>query len=151
MIAKAILRYGKISAKKARLVMDVVRGKPVDEALAMLPNIKKKASELIEDVIASAFNNAKVKFADQNYTDDTLFISKITADEGPSLVRYRAASMGRASMIKRRTAHLIVELDVIPEKLEQIEKAKNKKKGAVQAKVSSRDKDKRKLAAAKGS
>ena len=134
MIAKAVARYLKISPKKVRLVLDVVRGKSVGEALALLPNINKKASGLIEEVIESAVNNVKVKYPEQNYTEDVLYISKLTADGGPSLVRYRAASMGRAMMIRRRTSHICVELDVNQEKWAALEAARDKQKKGIKAK-----------------
>ncbi len=129
MIAKAIARYIRISPKKARLVIDVVRGKSADEALAILMNTNKKASELVSDVIESAVNNAQRKHPEKKFTQDDFFISKIVADEGPALVRFRAASMGRASMIKKRSSHILVELDVIPEKLEE-KSQKSKKKAS---------------------
>ena len=160
MIARAIARYQKISPKKARLVIDAIRGKSVDTALSMLPNINKKASELIEDVLKSAVSNVKVKYPEENYTDNVLFISKITADEGPSLKRFRAASMGRASMIKKRSSHILVELDIIKEKLEQLKtekKSQQKKRWKGKAlvgkktKKGSKEKKSEKMTATKGS
>ena len=128
MIAKAKARYIRISPKKLRLVINVIRGKGVDEALAVLMNVNKKASELAGEVIESAANNAQRKYPEKKYVYNDLYISKITADEGPSLTRYRAASMGRAVMIKKRTSHIFVELDVRPEKLKQFQAKETKKK-----------------------
>ena len=152
MIAKALMKYAKISAKKARLVVNLVRGKTVDEALGLLPNINRKASELIEDTLRSAVNNVKVKYPDKGYTDDVLYVSKITADGGPSLVRFRAASMGRASMIRKRTSHILIELDVDQKKYEQLEALRSKQKGKSTSKAEGVSKGKgKKQAVAKGS
>lgn len=129
MIARAIAKYIRISPKKARLVAGSLRRKPVGDALSMLMNINKKASEIVGSVIESAASNAKMKYPDKKYTEDDLYISKITIDEGPALVRYRAASMGRASMVKKRTSHILVELDVNPKRKEQkVSKQKEAKK-----------------------
>ena len=128
MIARAIARYIRISPKKLRLVINTIRGKGVDEALAVLMNINKKASELVGEVIESAANNAQRKYPEKKYIYSDFYISKITADGGPSLARYRAASMGRAVMIKKRTSHIVVELDVRPEKLKQLQAKETKKK-----------------------
>ncbi len=114
MIAKAIAKYIRIGPKKARLVADEIRGKRVDQAMNMLPNINKKMSSLALDILKSAYANAKFKYPDAGYDESGLYISKITVDEGPSLKRFRAASMGRASNIKKRTSHVCIELDVVP-------------------------------------
>lgn len=127
MIARAIARYIRIPPRKLRLVVDVIRGKGVDEALAVLMNINKKASGFVGEVIESAANNAQRMYPEKKYIYSDLYISKITVDEGPSLARYRAASMGRAVMIKKRTSHIFVGLDVrSPEKSEQTAQAKKK-------------------------
>ncbi len=126
MISQAKARYIRISPKKLRLVIDVIRGKGVDEALAVLMNTNKKASELVGEVVESAANNAQRRYPEKKYVYNDLYISKITADEGPSLTRYRAASMGRAVMIKKRTSHIFVELDARSERAEQRLKAKKK-------------------------
>lgn len=128
MIARAVAKYIRISPKKARLVARTMRGKSVDQALSTLANINKKASEIIFEVIESAANNAKRKYPETKYTGSDLYISKIAVDEGPSLSRYRAASMGRASTIIKRSSHILVELDVIPETLEKLQKEGQKKK-----------------------
>jgi large subunit ribosomal protein L22 len=126
MIAMAKARYIRISPKKVRLVIDVIRGKGVDEALAVLMTTNKKASELVGEVVESAANNAQRKYPEKKYVYNDLYISKNTADEGPSLTRYRAASMGRAVMIKKRTSHIFVGLDARPERAEQAAKIKKK-------------------------
>ena len=128
MIARAIARYIRISPKKLRLVVNAIRGKGVEEALAILMNTNKKASELVGEVIESAAKNAQRKYPEKKYVYNDLYISKIAADEGPALARYRAASMGRAVMIKKRTSHIFVGLDVRPERAEQTAQTKKKRK-----------------------
>lgn len=151
MISKALAKYVRMSPKKTRLVVDAIRGKNVAEALAVLPNINKKASEYLEELIRSAVNNAKVKYPEEHYTEDVLFISKITADGGPSLVRFRAASMGRATMIRKRTSHILVELDVDKEKMAHHEDEMAKSKKTVKTKQEAETKKKSKKTVVKGS
>lgn len=109
MTARAISRYNRISPKKARLLTRPLKGLTVAEAYAFLRNTNKKASRLIYQLLKSAFDNAHQKDSDIKETD--LYISKLVADSGPMLKRYRAASMGRATMIRKRTSHLTVHLD----------------------------------------
>ena len=100
-----------MSPRKARLVADLVRGKSLKDSFFILDNLNKKPCIYIKELILSAFSNAKR--TDKNLTEIDITVSKITADGGPILKRFRAASMGRASMIKKRTTHLYVELDKI--------------------------------------
>jgi large subunit ribosomal protein L22 len=109
MFAKAISKYTRISPKKAILLTRLVNGMTVAEAHSFLRNINKRASYYIQNVLKSAFDNARKK--DPSIKEEDLYISKIVADSGPMLKRYRAASMGRAVMIRRRTSHLTVHLD----------------------------------------
>ena len=111
MVSKAILRYTRLSPRKFRLIIPLVKGKRAEEAIALLTAVKKKASGIGIDLLKSAIANAKVK--NQGIDTSTLYISKMVADPGPMLKRFRAASMGRASMIHKHTSHLTVELDVI--------------------------------------
>jgi large subunit ribosomal protein L22 len=111
MVSKAILRYTRLSPRKFRLIIPLVKGKRAEEAIAILTAVKKKASGYGIDLLKSAIANAKVK--NQGIDTSTLYISKMIADPGPMLKRFRAASMGRASMIHKHTSHLTVELDVI--------------------------------------
>lgn len=119
MIAKAVSKYTRISPKKARLVTRPLKGMTVAEAYAFLENTNKRASHFIHNVLKSAFDNARKKDPAINETD--LYISKIVADSGPMLKRYRAASMGRAAMIRKRMSHLTVHLDAkkLPAKVEK--------------------------------
>ena len=123
MISKATARFIRISPRKVRQVADLIRGKNVGEALALLSNLNKSATVYLEEVLQSAANNAKNKQPDINQRE--LRITKLTVDGGPTMVRYRAASMGRASMIRKRTSHINVELFI-----EDEEKQAKKKRRA---------------------
>jgi len=109
MISKAVLRYIRITPRKFRLVLPLIKGKNPEEAIAILMTVKRGASKHAIDLLTSAIANAKRK--DQGIDVSTLYISKMTADCGPTLKRFRAGSMGRASTICKRTSHLTVELD----------------------------------------
>ena len=110
MISKATAKYVRISPKKARLVTRVLKGMPVNKAYATLGAINKRSSYLIYKLLKSAFNNAQKK--DSTVKEGDLYISNIKADSGPVLKRFRAMSMGRAGMIRKRTSHLTIQLDM---------------------------------------
>jgi len=107
MIAKAKLRFVRISPKKVKGVVSLIRGKEIQEALDILTNLNKRASKVIIDLLDSAINNAKQ--VDENISD--LYISRIIVNEGPFLKRYRARAFGRANLLRRRLSHIEVELD----------------------------------------
>ncbi|MCM8783521.1 MAG: 50S ribosomal protein L22 [Candidatus Omnitrophica bacterium] len=109
MVSHAVLRYLRLSPRKVRQVADIVRGKDVDTAEALLINLNKRPAIYILKVLKSAIANAEFK----GLKGRRLYISKITADGGPVLKRYRAAPFGRANMIRRRTTHITIELDEI--------------------------------------
>ena len=111
MITRAVLRYVRITPRKFRLIIPLVKGKNPEEAVAILTGVKKGASKYGIDLIKSAINNARRK---QGVDISELVISNLVASGGPMLKRFRAASMGRASMIKKRTSHITVELDYMP-------------------------------------
>ncbi len=109
MPARAVLRYARISPRKARVVADMIRGKDVDEAFIILKFTPKKAARIIEKLLKSAVANAE---ASPDIVDvDSLYISKICVDEGPMLKRIRPRAMGRAYLIRKRTSHITIELD----------------------------------------
>ena len=117
MIAKAQLRYIRISPRKFRQIIPLVKGKKAEEAVAILMSVKKKASLYAIDLLKSAIANAK---RIQAVDSSRLYISRLAASGGPMLKRFRAASMGRAGMIRKRTSHIVVELDAF--KTEEIKK-----------------------------
>jgi large subunit ribosomal protein L22 len=106
-IAKAYARYIRVSPRKTRQIINLIRGQSLTYAFALLASINKGAKIYVEKVLKSAASNAKQNPA---VNPEELFISKISADNGPMLKRYRAAAMGRATMIRHRTTHLCVEL-----------------------------------------
>ena len=103
--AKAVAKTIRVSAVKARLVLDEIRGKDVDEARAFLRHTPKDAATIIGKVLKSAASNA-VNNHDLN--EDTLYIKECYADEGITLKRYRPRAKGSASQILKRTSHITV-------------------------------------------
>lgn len=127
MLSKAVMKYIRISPRKFRQVIPLVMGKNAEEAIFILMSVKKYASKYAIELLKAAIANAKRKA--QGLDVSTLYVSKMTADGGPMLKRFRAASMGRASMIKKRTSHLTVELDVRQPKATEEPKSKEKGTG----------------------
>ncbi|MCW4573312.1 50S ribosomal protein L22 [Venenivibrio stagnispumantis] len=103
---RAILRYAHISPYKVRQVINLIRGKDVATAMAILQNINKKPARIVEKLLKSAIANAEY----QDMDIDNLYISKIHAEEGPMLKRYTPKAHGRATMIRRRFSHIYVYL-----------------------------------------
>lgn len=110
-IATAKLRFLRTSARKARFVIDPLRGKSVAQALILLSTFNRRAARPVTKLVQSAVANARQR--DATLTEGRLVIARITADEGPMWERFRAAAMGRATRIRKRTCHLTVELDVL--------------------------------------
>jgi large subunit ribosomal protein L22 len=111
MIAKATIKKVRISPRKARIVVNAVRGKKVDVALAELKFINRKAAGIVSKVIKSAAANAE---ENKKYRDtDHLYISELRVDEGPAYKRYCPRAYGRASLIKKRTSHITVTLSEV--------------------------------------
>jgi large subunit ribosomal protein L22 len=107
MEAKAVSRYVRISPQKVRMLIDAVKGKPVDAALDKLKFMPQKAAGIVEKVVRSAVANADQK-PDMNV--DSLVIRNITVDPGPMLKRFRARARGRGARILKRTSHITVIL-----------------------------------------
>jgi len=108
MEAKAVGKYIRISAQKARLVADVVRGMGVDQAITTLRFMPKKGAGIIKKVLESAVANAT---QDDKADVDNLYVKKIIIDGGPSLKRISPRAQGRATGIIKRTSHITVILD----------------------------------------
>jgi ribosomal protein L22 len=106
-LVRAQAKYVRTSARKARLVCDHIRGKSVLEARAILAHtpraVARDWSKLLESAVANAENNHEL-------IGDELRIASVTADEGPTLKRYRPRAMGRATRIRKRTSHLTILL-----------------------------------------
>ncbi len=108
MQAKAVTRYIRISPYKVRQVMDVVRGKRANLALAELRYMPQKAAREVARTLKSAMANAENNF-DMDPND--LFIKEIYADQGPALRRYMPRARGRIDMIRKPTTHITVVVD----------------------------------------
>lgn len=109
MISRARMRYLGSSAQKARLVVDLIRGCGVEEALATLQYTRKSVAKDVSKLLNSAIANARV--AKENVDVDRLFVSRACVDGGPTQKRVRPAPMGRAFRIVRRSCHITIELD----------------------------------------
>jgi len=99
-------RFLRVSARKARLVLDQIRGKSVGDALATLEYTPRAAARLVEKVLRSAIANAEHNYQVRNLDD--LRVVQAVADGGPSLKRVQPRAMGRAFFIKHRTSHLTI-------------------------------------------
>ena len=119
------LRHLHIAPRKVRLVADLVRGKKVEEAQTILNFAVKRASDPILKLLNSALSNAK---STKNADPKDLFIYKITVDEGPAGKRVLPKSRGRGEVVKKRTSHVTMILDVRNEEL-----AKKSRKGRIAA------------------
>lgn len=110
MEARATAKYIRISPQKARLVVDLVRGKKVDEAQKILMFTRKYAASAVRKALNSALANAKQNaYMDENI----LHVKEIFVDQGPSLKRWRARAQGRAASIKKRMSHITVILSEV--------------------------------------
>lgn len=106
----ATAKYVRISPFKVRVVLDIIKGKPVTEAVAILENTPKAASEVLVKLVNSAIANAE---NNMNLARNDLFIAECYANEGPTLKRIQAVSKGRAYRINKRTSHITVVLDSV--------------------------------------
>jgi large subunit ribosomal protein L22 len=104
-VASATLRHIRMSPRKARLVVDLIRGKQVEPALAILQFSPKKGAKLAYKLLQSAVANAK----EQARADiDSLWVTKTWVDEGRTLKRYMPAAHGRATPIRKRSSHMTI-------------------------------------------
>jgi large subunit ribosomal protein L22 len=108
MESRAIAKYIRMSPQKVRLVVDLVRGKRVEEASQILLYTRKYAAGHVSKVLNSALANAK---QNPNIDEKILFVKEVFVDQGPSLKRWRARAQGRAAAIKKRMSHITVVLD----------------------------------------
>nr|MBO2493724.1 50S ribosomal protein L22 [Clostridia bacterium] len=107
---RAIARYIRMSPRKVRAVIDLIRGKTVNEALAILANTPRAAAKPVMKVLKSAIANAE---NNMNMSQDNLYVAEIYADQGPTLKRIRPRARGMAYIIRKRTSHITVVLDEI--------------------------------------
>lgn len=108
----ARVRHIRVTPQKARRVVQLIKGKPADEALAILKFAAQSASEPIYKLVESAKANAQVKAdaAGEALNEDDLFVKNAFVDEGITLKRFRPRAQGRADQIKKRTSHITVVL-----------------------------------------
>lgn len=99
---RAKLRYLRVAPRKTRLVIDLVRGKKVEDAISILTFTRRAASEPVRKLIESAIANAEAEDANV----ERLYVQQIYVDEGPTLRRFRPRAMGRATRINKRTSHV---------------------------------------------
>jgi large subunit ribosomal protein L22 len=113
MKAHAIQRLVRQSPRKMRLVIDLIRGKNVNEAYAILKFNKKLAAKQIEKTLRSAVANAEQKALKENepFDVDTLYVKKAQINMGQPLKRFTAAAQGRATPIRKRTSHVEIYVD----------------------------------------
>ena len=107
MEAKAKVTYVRISPRKVRIVIDLIRNKPVGMAVAILKNTPKAASAVVEKLLHSAVANAE---NNHHMNVDNLYISQIYADQGPTLKRIMPRAKGMATRILKRTSHITLVL-----------------------------------------
>ena len=105
--AQATLRYARISARKVKIVADLIRGKDVKEALAIIKYTPKIASETLEKLLKSAIANAE---NNHGMSSNNLYVAEIYANQGPTLKRIRPAAKGSAVRIRKRTSHITIVL-----------------------------------------
>jgi len=108
MLAKAEARYVKISAQKARLVIDLIRGQRAGDARQTLRTTNKRIAPSVEKVLNSAIANAVN--LDENVDADQLVVAEAYVNEGPRMKRIRPAPMGRAYRYQRRMSHIVVKV-----------------------------------------
>jgi len=100
-------RYVRMAPRKVRLVVDMIRGKKVVDALAVLKMVEKSAAEVVAKAILSAAANAE---SGKGMTADSLVVKSAFVDEGPTMKRFMPRAMGRATPIRKRTSHVTVVL-----------------------------------------
>ena len=104
----ATAKHIRISSRKVKIVIDLIRGKKVDEALAILMYTPKSAAPVVEKLLRSAIANAENNLGMDH---ESLYVAEVFANQGPTLKRYWARSHGRADTILKRPSHITVVLD----------------------------------------
>ena len=118
-------RFARIAPRKARLLMNLIRGRDVDDAITLLQFAKQRASGMIEKVVRSAVANA----AEQEVRSrNALFVKECWVDPGPTIKRFQPKDRGKAYSIMKRTSHLVVTLDEREDKTPSQAKAKSSAK-----------------------
>ena len=143
MVSKAKLRFVRIAPRQIRGVADLIRGKTFLEAERILENLDKRAARVLMKLLNSALSNAR---RNPQIEPENLYVSRIYVDGGAMLKRFRAVPMGRAVMVRKRTAHINLELEAIrkiestqapaakPAKRKKVKLAKRPKKAITRTK-----------------
>jgi large subunit ribosomal protein L22 len=111
-VATAVLRHARVSARKARLVADLVRGKNASDAVETLEFVERKTAPFLRKLVESAIANAEhaAERDDREIDIDKLYIQAVTVDAGPNLRRFRPRAQGRAGKVLKKTSHITVHL-----------------------------------------
>ena len=127
---RAVHKYAKTSTRKARQVVDLVRGRSVGDALSILKYTQRRAADMLRKVIESAVANAtyEAQRRNEDIDPDTLVIKKAYADNGPALKRWRPRARGRAAPILKRTSHFTVVVGPPPDESAQEDGGKDEEK-----------------------
>ncbi|MCM1498289.1 MAG: 50S ribosomal protein L22 [Clostridium sp.] len=107
----AKVSYARVSVTKACFVLDAIRGKDVQTALAILAYNPRYASSVIEKLLKSAIANAENNYPEKNYKAENLYIAECYANKGPTMKRIQPRAQGRAYRIEKRTSHITIVLD----------------------------------------
>ena len=136
-VARATQRSTRQSPYKMRLVIDEIRGKNVNDALAYLQFSKKHAAKQIEKTLRSAVANAEYQSREgnSNLDVDALYIARAVVNEGPKLKRFTPAAMGRATPVQKRTSHIEIELS---ERVKRVKPVAKKAAPSAAAKTSAK-------------
>ena len=105
---RAVAKYVRVSPRKVQIVIDLIRGKQVGDALAILMYTPKSAAPVVEKLLNSAIANAENNL---EMSRENLYVAEVYANQGPTLKRYWARSHGRADLIKKHTSHITIVLD----------------------------------------
>ena len=105
--ASATLKYARISSRKVKIVADLIKGKDINEALAIVKYTPKASSEVLEKLLKSAIANAE---NNHHMAHEKLYVADIYANQGPTLKRIRPAAKGSAVRIRKRTSHITIVL-----------------------------------------
>ena len=106
--ARATLKFARISSRKVKIVADLIRGKDVDEALAIMKFTPKASSEVLEKLLKSAIANAE---NNNGMSVENLYVEECYANKGPTMKRIRPRAQGRAYRIEKRMSHITLVLD----------------------------------------
>ena len=148
---RAQARFMRVSPQKARLVLDLIKGRKVEDALNTLAFTKKRVAPTIEKLLRSALENANYLSGEKNIDVDVdkLYVKRAVANDGPRMKRIRPAPMGRAFRYVRRIAHVEIELAERGASGEGVAHVVGEEKSAAPAKASPRAQAKRKAPAKK--